>query len=368
MPQGNPIPTAPAISPALILRTIDELDSAAPRSTGLSPETTVSQLFERYFLPVYLRSRMADPKTVAEYRTAVHHWVRFTWDPPLRLVDNMACAAFVGEDLRPANGRERSPNTVRKHCVALQMVLHAGGPQTKQHPWAASPYGLFGEDPFGRPRPTPWFQKPPEREKPAEDGLTLDEIGRLLDVVARAVKPVLQECPAPAWWRGLLKFGYNSGLRRGSLLALRRSWIKPFGDAGFLALPARASKKGLAKQIYLSPDAMAVLAELPTGDWVFPWPESIVSFNRYRQRLWRQADIPPGHTLHGLRKAIGSELYAISPKAAQLQLGHQSEATTRRSYVSQASAAASLAANIGPASRRVRQPKPKLADRQRLLF
>jgi len=366
MPLCNTIQRPPPIRPALTLRTTEDLDVAPPTCSGLSPETTLSQLFELYFLPVYLRSTMADPKTIAEYRSAINSWVRFLWDPPLRLIDNAACAAFIFEDLNRENGAEISPNTVRKHCTHLQMVLQAAGPQTKDYPWAATPWGLFGEDPFGRPRPVPWFLKPPEREKPAEDGLTLDEIGRLLDAARLAVKPALSECPAPTWWRGLLRFGFNTGLRRGSLLMLRRSWIEPFCDAGFLPLPGRASKKKRPKQIYISPEAMAVLAEMPTGDLVFPWAESMVSFNRYRRRLWDAAGVPPGHKFHGLRKAIGSALYAIDPKAAQLQLGHQSENTTRRSYVSSAAAAASLEANVGRASRRVRQPKPSAG--QKMLF
>ena len=331
---NNLILQPPPKRTALTLRTIEELDSAPPTSPGLSPETTLSQLFERYFLPVYLRSTMADPKTIAEYRTAINFWVKFTWDPPLRLIDNVACAAFVFEDLNRENGTQISPNTVRKHCTHLQMVFQAAGSQTKDYPWAATPYGLFGEDPFGRPRPVPWFIKPPEREKPAEDGLTLEEIGRLLVAARRAVKPTLTECSAPTWWRGLIRFGYNTGLRRGSLLMLRRSWIEPFCDAGFLSLPGRASKKKAPKQIYISPEAMAVLAEMPTGDLVFPWSKSLVTFNRYRQRLWREAGVPPSHKFHGLRKAIGSALYAIDPKAAQLQLGHQSESTTRRGWPS----------------------------------
>jgi len=341
-----------------------------PVSSGLSPDTTLSELFDRYFLPVYLRSTMADPKTIAEYRTAIRLWCKFVWDPPLRLIDNAACAAFVFEDLNRENEKPISPNTVRKHLTHLQMVLHAAGPQTKQYPWAASQYGLFGDDPFGRPKTSPWFIKPPEREKPAEDGLTLDEIGRLLDVCPTAIKPAIPECPAPLWWRMLLLFGYNTGLRRGSLLALRRSWIQPFADAGLLSLPGRASKKKLPKLIYVNPEAMAALEQMPTGDLVFPWTESMASFNRYRRQLWEAAEVPPAHKFHGLRKAIGSELYAIDPKAAQLQLGHQSERTTRRSYVCNAAAAASLAENVGRASRRVRQPhsKPKPASGQKTLF
>ena len=40
-----------------------------PVSSGLSPDTTLSELFDRYFLPVYLRSTMADPRSTTESRT-----------------------------------------------------------------------------------------------------------------------------------------------------------------------------------------------------------------------------------------------------------------------------------------------------------
>lgn len=353
---------------ALRLVTTEEL-SSRPAGRGLSPETRLSEFFEAYFVPVHLRSTMADANTVAEYRTAMRFWIRYTWDPPLRLIDNLACAAFVEEDLAAETaGRTgvRSPNTVRKHCTALQMVLNLAGPQTKQHPQAASAYGLFGEDPYGRPRQVPWFQKPPEREKPPDDVLAIEEIERLLGACPRAVKPVVPECSAWKWWDSFIRFDYNTGLRRRGMLQFRRSWVKRQGDWGRIELPGRASKKGRPKLIFASPAALAIMDAMPTGDLVFPWPQSLVSFNRYRKKLWQMAGLPPDRKLHSLRKAIGSELFSLDPKAAQLQLGHESESTTRRSYASAAARASVLAERIGPAMRRI--PQPKTCGRQKTLF
>jgi integrase len=348
--------------------------TAVPPSNAPSPEMTLPEFFERYFWPVYLRSTMADPKTVAEYRSAVRRWQTLIGAMPMRAIDNLTCAAFVAKDLQRKSGKRPgetlSPNSVRKHCTHLQMVLSLAGPQSKEHPQAASPYGLFGTDPFGRPRPVPWFVKPPERDKLPEDGFTIEEIGLILTACEGAIKPVLADCSAATWWKCLCLAAYNTGIRIGSMVALRRAWITRQIDDGWVSIPALAYKKKRPKVIYLPPEALAAIDAMPTGDLIWPWPESPVSLQRYRRTLLSAAGIPPARWFgfHGLRKAIGTQLWAIDQKAAQLQLGHEDAATTRKSYVNPAAIGASLAATIGPAMRRVRQPKASMPDPQKLLF
>ena len=106
--------------------------------------------------------------------------------------------------------------------------------------------------------------------KTAEDGLSIEEIGRLLDAAHGAAKPVLKECSAASWWRGLLLFGYNTGL--GRVAAGLAAGVDQAARSGRFIGPAwtRVEKKGIPKQIYVWAEAMTVLAGLPTGDRVFP--------------------------------------------------------------------------------------------------
>jgi integrase len=107
---------------------------------------------------------------------------------------------------------------------------------------------------------------------------------------------------------------------------------------------------------------------MPTGDLIFPWPQTTVSLQRYRKKLLAMAGISEERWFgfHGLRKAIGTEVWKMKPTAAQAQLGHEDLATTRKSYVNPDVLGVALAAELGPTMRRVRQPKSP--SPQQLLF
>jgi len=111
-------------------------------ASGLSPNMTVSEFFHAFVLPLYLKAKSRDAKTVAEYTTAVGRWAELTGDPSLCQVDQATCAAFVVADLAVMSTKVKtkklSPNTVRKHCTHLQMVLDLAGPLTRERPEAAT--------------------------------------------------------------------------------------------------------------------------------------------------------------------------------------------------------------------------------------
>ncbi len=353
----------------LVLRTADDFarQDCCDNSRSPSPDWTLSQFFQRYFLPVHLQAKQAKQGTIAEYRSAMSRWCEITGDPPLGIIDNITCARFVETDLvyesEKHKGQPISPNTVRKHCTHLQMVLELAGPPTREHPEAASQYGLFGEDPWGRPRAMPWFTKPPARDKLPTDGFTLEEIELLLASCGRATAPVIHGCSAAHWWRCLLLFDYNTGLRIGSLIELRRSWVTRAGDEGWATIPGDAYKGSRPKVIYLSPEACKTLDAMPTGDRVFPWTMTTQTLQRHRKRLLRIAGISEERWFgfHGIRKATGTQIWKIKPDAAQRQLGHEDQATTRKSYVNPDVLGAAIVAQMGQVMRQL--PQPRLPSR-----
>lgn len=337
-------------------------DCEVENAYRISPQMTLKEFFERYFRPVFLTAGRADAKTIAEYRTAVERWCVLTGDPPLLRIDNLFCARFIERDfaMPGRRGEMLSPNTIRKHCGALQVILRIAGPQSERYPEAPTAYGLFGLDDYGRPRPTPFFKKPPKRDKPPEDLFTLGEIRRLIAAAEHAAKPHSGQFSAPAWWRALFRFLYNTGLRRGSALEIRREWIHSGDGFHFLSIPGEAYKQGRPHLFYLSRQAMEAIAEMPATGKIFPWLETMTSLNRHMKRLMRLAEIPAekyfGLAFHGMRKSLGTSLFGVNQEAARLQLGHESKKTTERHYVSAAQLANSLAAAVGPYMENLPQP------------
>ena len=333
----------------------------------ISPENTLGDFFEHYFLPVILKAGKAKVATIAEYRTAVRRWVELTGDPPLQSIDNVTCAKFIEmEFMLPGRREEKeiSPNTIRKHCGALQYILHIAGPQSERFPQAPTAYGLFGLDSFGRPRLTPFFNKPKRRDKLPEEFFTIGEIRSLIEAAQSMKKPVSGQFMAAAWWMALLRFLYNTGLRIGSTREIRREWIfhVPQADGGFsyVQIPGDAYKQSRSHLIYLNRHAIAAIEPMPKTGKIFPWFESPTSLGRQMKRLITAAGIPQekysGLAFHGMRKSLGTALWGVNQEAARLQLGHASKSTTEQSYAGSSQLANSLAAAVGPFLENLEQP------------
>jgi integrase len=342
-------------------------DPADAAGEGLSPAMTLSAFFREYFEPVYLSSRVK-PSTLAGYRTAIKRWREITGDPALEEIDQLACAAFVTADLKYTGhrGDPLSPNTVNGHCTYLQMVLNLAGPRCREtRKTAATDDGLFGTNRHGLPRSVPWFNPPPERDKIPEDGFTLDEIRAWLEACKYARQPALTTCSAPDWWRALVRCLYNTGLRIGSALKLRREWISPApltganGERwGFATIPGDSYKGGRPHIVYLPPAALQAIQAIRTPATIFPWLHTPKHLQEARRELLAMAGIPESRKFgfHGVRKAVATEIWRIDPKAAQLQLGHTDPRVTKGHYVNPAVLGLALHSQLGAAMRGIPQP------------
>lgn len=334
--------------------------SRQQRGEHLSEWMTLSAFFEAYVLPCYLLPR-AKPATIAGYRTAVERWAKITGDPPLRVIDQATVARFVAEDQRwPGRSGPLSPNTVRDHCGYLRLILALAGPRTAHgSPWAATEDGLLGTDRWGRPREAPRFILPPARPKPPTDNFTLEEIRAWIAACEHASKPLGSITPAD-WWRALVRFVYNTGLRIGSVLQLEWSWVHEQNGWAFCVIPGSAYKGGRPKLIVLSPAAVAALEPIRAGNHgrIFHWPHTQKTLHRERHRLLRLAGLPPNRRFgfHGLRKATGTQLWRLDPDAAREQLGHSDRRITMEHYVDPSALANALANRLIPVLSQIPQP------------
>jgi len=359
---GDPTPPARSSPPS-------PERAGRPRFT---PDTLLSAFFREWFVPHYCQSRRRPLKaaTQREFATAVARWIVLIGDLPLRAITLDHCREFVEADLA-APGRKQatlSAYTVHKHAVALETIFRQGGPRTRETPDAATEEGLFGCDRYGRPRPAPWF--PPIERPPlsGENAFELHEIRAWLDACEQARQPVLPECTPAQWWRALILFCYNSAMRIGAVLQLRRGMLRYADGQTWLDIPGEINKQGKPAEICLSQHAVAAIESLPTTDLIFPFPHGIRHLHTLRRELLAAAGLPEGRRFgfHALRKANANALYQESPEAAQAQLGHHYRATTEGSYVRKQTKAAAKARLVLPALNRL--PQPTVACRQGRLF
>ena len=298
----------------------------------LTERSTLTQLFEAAFEPLYLRAQALDQQTTQLYRDALQWWVRLTGDPPLREIDEWVTAAFVESLLRqPGRRRETlSVATVRKHCAQLDTLLSFAGPKTRDaRGWRNR--GILELPPrIERPRA--------DREAPAGDW-TLDEVRRMHGAAGFVTAPALPGVTPANWWRAMIVTATHTGLRIGQLLALEYADLS--GET--LLVRARGSKGRRGKLQHLSSAAAESIESIRTDRrLIFEWPHHRRWLHRCLKRLATCAGIPESRRFgwHGFRRThatLVAEQSAASGGgvlAAQISLGHTSSATTLGHYVS----------------------------------
>jgi integrase len=279
---------------------------------------TLPQFYDAYVLPICRVSRGADTKTIAVDRTALRYWHELTRDPSLEDLDEYDCSDFVerSTQLPGRQGKLASPNTIRKHCTHLQYILDRAGPRSRRVRNAAR---LIPEPPgFDRPRP---------RKRACPELLSLVEIGAWLLACQEATSPArIERVSPPVWWRALVIFAYNTGLRIDTIMELRWPMLN---QAGWLEVPAEIFKGGDHGGVFYV-NAAGRKAIEPLRKWghekIFPWahwPKSSSYLHKQRRRLWRRAHIDrPGNGFHGLRRALLTWLSGRNDLIARFVAGH----------------------------------------------
>lgn len=271
---------------------------------NLSSDMTLPEFYRAYVHPIHRIGRQADPKTILLDEIALKHWERFTRNPPLREISEYDTAEFVGAamGLPGRHGLPISPNTIRKHCIHLQYVLDRAGPRTRTMRNAAQ---LIDQP--------PGFEKPKPRRRATPMLLSLEDIGKWL-----------KACPTP-WWRSLVVFLYNTGLRIDCVMKLE--WPMLLGD-GWLVIPPEIYKgHEHGGEFYCNQWAREALDGVRgLGTRIFPWdrwPDSSSWLQEQRRRIWRDAGIvQPGNGFHGLRRSLLTWLSGRNDLVARLVAGH----------------------------------------------
>jgi integrase len=308
-----------AINPGIL-----ELSVENP-AVELKPEMSLTEFYRSYVLPICLEPRSPAEGTLKEYSTAMKFWKLYTGDPPVNLIDARTCATFIKMLSQRLNksGEQISPNTVRKLSISIQFIFDRLGRRSRHNRTGA---GLMPD--------VPYLEKPHKRPK-TPDPFTLDEISAWIEAAKTAKAPRIRGLSPARWWKALILFTYNSGLRIGSVMRLRWSML----EGNVLNIPGRDFKGGYDKQFVLSAPALEAIEPLRKLEMkfpkIFPWNYELHYLQVVRCKMMGVSRIPLGrrYGFHALRKAHASFLSQINPFIAQASLGHTSLKTTLDSYI-----------------------------------
>jgi len=307
-----------------------------------------------YARPICYEPKAAAPRTLQQIAESLRLWEALTGDPPLARITQATCAAFLrGLHQLPARrpnppadapyarwiatlaaaptpGPTMARNTVLKHARTIQRLLDLAGPRGRRNRSAADLLATV-----------PWLDTPAADPATDCDPFTIDELAAWIAATATARYPskaVTGILPG-TWWRTLLLFLYNSGLRIGTALAARWSWLDSTGS--LLRVPAAGIKRRRVKAFYLNTAARDALATIATPArallWPFPgWPRSESYLRRRRLQLQAAAGLPPHRRLgfHAIRATAATAITELTGdlSLAQLQLGHSSATVTANHY------------------------------------
>jgi len=234
--------------------------------------------------------------------------LRCTWRAYLRESRTSGLEAF---DCQRVNDwldelrENRAPDTVRTQRGNLLVVW-----------WWAYREGLVTEAPLRVRKLRPISRSPV--------AWTLPEVRTL--VAAAELDPL-----RPLWWSSLIRVGYDTGLRLGDLLRLRRDEIAE-------SMTVRQAKTGRTVSVRLRPETLAVahrhLGYPSNSPLLWPLWGRREAFYRALRELVARAGIRRG-TFRWLRRSAATQLERVDPGRGTALLGHASRRTTEAFYVDQ---------------------------------
>ena len=161
-----------------------------------------------------------------------------------------------------------------------------------------------------------------------------DELAKLYRACEVARLPKGLPYPPADWWRALLVFGYMTGWRIGSMLALERAGVDL--DAGTAFSPADDNKGGRDQVIALPPLIVEHLKRIPSfGPLFFPWGHQERTLYTQFAAIQAEAAVKPArgkgrYGFHDLRRAFATlNAGRLSADVLQALMQHQSYTTTQ---------------------------------------
>lgn len=276
---------------------------------------TLEDFFRNWYRPRRLLG--CSESTVRQYGILFGHLERHLGRSPL--LDDLTedtIATFLGwlaqehlYFLRPRR-KPRTVNKARDQLLALARY--------------ASLKGLLHEVPDVRPLPE-YYDSP--------TAYTIKQLEVLL-AACRGFPGTYVRIPAGRYWVAVVLVLYDTGLRIGPVWKLRCEQVDR--DQGVVHVLPENQKHRVGQRLKLHVDTVKAINRiwLPDRELLFPWEAHWTTrYNHYRAIL-RQAGLPLGrmNMFHRLRRTTATLMSAAGGDAT-MQLGHSSDAVTRRHYL-----------------------------------
>lgn len=158
---------------------------------------------------------------------------------------------------------------------------------------------------------------------------SLEELGRLVEVCQSLKGYMTNGIPWTLWWEMLILIGYDTGLRKSDLLALKFDQI---GDDGVIR--TLQHKTGWEHDPVLSPQTLDLVHRSvpPDREIILDWPYLQKTYYRWWRRIRKRAGLADGAT-QKLRRTGASYVEHETPGAAMAYLGHKTPGLAYQSYV-----------------------------------
>ena len=159
---------------------------------------------------------------------------------------------------------------------------------------------------------------------------TIEQLRSLL-ATCRGCSGVVADTPARLWWETLFRLLFDSGMRIGAMLQVRRSDLD-LERAAILVRPETQKQRAGQWIPFCVRGTLPMVRAiwLPDRELLFPWPYHVSTFYNHLARLQTAAHLPIDRRskCHRIRRTHASYLVAAGGDATQ-SLGHSSPAVTQ---------------------------------------
>lgn len=309
-------------------------------TTGLSPQMTLKQFFERYYLPVILHQDGPPAvSTVKLYRDAVDRWELITGSKPISCIDDILVTDYttklrVSTYKRSKFGQEYplKPFTIKRHLDTIRRIIYRVGPQTDPK---RKTKNMLDDVPYISSKAPRNKVKPP---------FSVQHARQICGAAAEMIVPVNPGISPTAWWLAFIACLFYTALRVGTVLLLRwRHLVRDEEGIYWLDVPAEIvhkTEKPTRIQVHglLLEALLAIRGDRSDDDLIFPLPVCRRYLRELHIRIQQLAKIPAAKMLsiHAWRRTHLVELarlgYNHAQSVAQAAADHSDAATTKNHY------------------------------------
>jgi integrase len=173
--------------------------------------------------------------------------------------------------------------------------------------------------------------------RPTPDAFTMEQMQALLEACGAFRNTFYKNgINRGRFWEAFIRVCYDTALRRGDMLTLRRQQISVVDGEAYVTTVQGKTGDGIVKR--LRPKTVASLDAIfpPDRELIFDYPHNLDTFSDHWDDVLARANIDPTDRRNGvqkLRRTSASYLERVHPGAATAHLGHRSADMAQKHYL-----------------------------------